>query len=137
MPLFIFPRYHKKLSCILKTPVNSARRSWRGKTVSIVVQLKLKGQWAKWCSLVRMDLSWNSFLSPSPSLLSFCHGATHNTISSQSNLYTIHKTHCDQSWIKATGFYKKQSWSFTFSIWLFVAVWSYRQQVSDSLIYCL
>ena len=56
------------------------------KSLARTVQLKLKGQWTKWCSFVRIDLSWKSTLSMPPSLLSFCFGATYDTLPLPSNL---------------------------------------------------
>ena len=51
------------------------------KTLARAVQLKLKGQWSKWCSFDGMDLSRTLILSIPPS---FCRGATLNTLPLQS-----------------------------------------------------
>ena len=72
-------------------------------------QLKLEGQWTKWCSFVRMDFSWKSVLSMPPSLLAFHIGATCNTLPSLFNLHRwnisaetscqlCHKQNCTHSW---------------------------------------
>ena len=50
-------------------------------------QLSVQGQWTRWCNFVRMDLSWKSLLSLPRSLISFCIGATYDTLPSPSNLH--------------------------------------------------
>ena len=50
-------------------------------------QLSVQGQWTKWCSYVRMDLSWKTLLAMPQQLLTFCLGATYNTLPSPSNLH--------------------------------------------------
>ena len=50
------------------------------------VQLSLQGQWNRWCDYVKLDLSWKSLLAMPQSLLSFCLGATYDTLPSPSNL---------------------------------------------------
>ena len=51
------------------------------------VQLSLQGQWVKWCSFIKQDLSWKSLLGLPQSLSSFCIGATYDTLPSPSNLH--------------------------------------------------
>ena len=51
------------------------------------VQLSVQGQWTKWCSYVCMDLSWKTLLAMPQQLLTFCLGATYNTLPSPSNLH--------------------------------------------------
>ena len=53
---------------------------------AISVQLHLQGYWAKWCDLVKNDLSWKTLLAVASSLISFCLGATFDTLLSSSNL---------------------------------------------------
>ena len=50
------------------------------------VQLHLQGYWTQWCDFVRNDLSWRSLLAMPPQLVSFCLGATFNTLPCPSNL---------------------------------------------------
>ena len=54
------------------------------------VQLSVQGQWRKWCSYVRMDLSWKTLLAMPQQLLTFCLGATYDTQPSPSNLHRWH-----------------------------------------------
>ena len=49
--------------------------------------MSVQGQWTKWCNYVRMDLSWKSLLSLPRPLISFCVGATYDTLPSPSNLH--------------------------------------------------
>ena len=51
------------------------------------VQLQLQGQWTKWCSYVKQDLSWKTLLGLPQNLVSFCLGATYDTLPSPSNLH--------------------------------------------------
>ena len=50
------------------------------------VQLHLQGYWTKWCDFVKNDLSWRTLLVMPSSLISFCLGATFDTLPSTSNL---------------------------------------------------
>ena len=50
------------------------------------VQLHLQGYWTKWCDFVKNDLSWKTLLAMPSSLISFCLGATFDTLPSPSNL---------------------------------------------------
>ena len=54
------------------------------------VQLSAQGKWTKWCSYVRMDLSWKTLLAMPEQLLTFCLGATYDTLPSPSNLHRWH-----------------------------------------------
>ena len=51
------------------------------------VQLSVQGQWTKWCAYIKQDLSWNTLLGSPPNLISFCLGATYDTLPSPSNLH--------------------------------------------------
>ena len=58
---------------------------------AIAVQLSVQGQWTKWCSYVRMNLSWKTLLAMLQQLLTFCLGVTYdNTLPSPSNLHPSH-----------------------------------------------
>ncbi|XP_057310248.1 uncharacterized protein LOC130648228 [Hydractinia symbiolongicarpus] len=50
------------------------------------VQLHVQGNWTKWCSFIKFDLSWKNLLSLPQSLSSFCIGATYDTLPSPTNL---------------------------------------------------
>ena len=50
------------------------------------VQLSLQGNWMKWCDYVKQDLSWKTVLALPQCLISFCIGATYDTLPSPSNL---------------------------------------------------
>ncbi|XP_057296267.1 uncharacterized protein LOC130625225 [Hydractinia symbiolongicarpus] len=50
------------------------------------VQLHVKGNWTKWCSFTKYDLSWKNLLSLSQSLSLFCIGATYDTLLFSTNL---------------------------------------------------
>ena len=50
------------------------------------MQLHLQGYWTKWCDFVKNDLSWKTLLAMPSSLISFCLGATFDTLPSPSNL---------------------------------------------------
>ena len=54
------------------------------------VQLQIQGQWTKWCNYVKQDFSWKTLLGLPPNLLSFCLGATYDTLPSPSNLHRWH-----------------------------------------------
>ena len=49
-------------------------------------QLHLQGYWTKWCDFVKNGLSWKTLLAMPSSLISFCLGATFDTLPSPSNL---------------------------------------------------
>ena len=49
------------------------------------VQLHWQGYWTKWCDFVKNDLSWKTLLAMPFSLISFCLGATFDTLPSHSN----------------------------------------------------
>ena len=51
------------------------------------VQLSIQGQWTKWQNYVNKDLSWKAIWALPPNLLSFCIGATYDTLSSPNNLF--------------------------------------------------
>ena len=53
-------------------------------------QQSLQGKFIKWCSFLRLDLAWKTILAMPKSLLSFCLGATFDTLPSPSNLYRCH-----------------------------------------------
>ena len=53
-------------------------------------QQSLQGEFIKWCSFLRLDLAWKTILAMPKPLLSFCLGATFDTLSSPSNLYRCH-----------------------------------------------
>ena len=61
-----------------------------GKYQAKAVQLSVQGQWTKWCSCVRMDLSWKTLLAMPQQLLTFCLDAMYNTLPSPSNLHHWH-----------------------------------------------
>ena len=46
----------------------------------------MQGYWTKWCDFVKNELSWKSLLAMPSSLISFCLGATFDTLLSPSNL---------------------------------------------------
>ncbi|XP_057290912.1 uncharacterized protein LOC130613610 [Hydractinia symbiolongicarpus] len=50
------------------------------------VQLHVQGNWTKWCSFIKYDLSWKNLLSLPQSLSSFCIGATYDRLLSPTNL---------------------------------------------------
>ena len=50
------------------------------------VHLHFQGQWTKWCDFEKNDHSWKTLLAMPFSLISFCLGATFDTLSSSSNL---------------------------------------------------
>ena len=50
------------------------------------VQLHLQGYWTKWCDFVKNDLSWKTLLAMLSSLISFCLGATFDTLPSPVDL---------------------------------------------------
>lgn len=50
------------------------------------VQLHIQGNWMKWCSYVKNDLSWSTLLALPQCLISFCIGSTYDTLPSPSNL---------------------------------------------------
>ena len=50
------------------------------------VQLHWQGYWTKWCDFVKNDLSCKTLLAMPSSLISFCLGATFDTLPSPSNL---------------------------------------------------
>ena len=50
------------------------------------VQLHLQGYWTKWFDFSKNDLSWKTLLAIPSSLISFCLGATFDTLPSPSNL---------------------------------------------------
>ena len=56
------------------------------------VQLQVQGQWTRWTNYVQNDLSWKTILAMPQSLLSFCLGATFDTLPSPSNLQRWHIT---------------------------------------------
>ena len=49
-----------------------------------------KGHRTKWCSYVRMNLSWETLLAMPQQLLTFCFGATYDTLPSHFNLHHWH-----------------------------------------------
>ena len=50
------------------------------------VQLHMQGYWTQWCDYIKSDLSWKTLLAMPTPLLSFCLGATYNTLPCPSNL---------------------------------------------------
>ena len=58
-----------------------------GKLHAKSVQLSLQGQRTRWCDYIKLDLSGKNFLAMLQPLLSFCLGATYDTLPSTSNLY--------------------------------------------------
>ena len=49
------------------------------------VKFHLQGYWTKWCDFVKNDLSWKTLLAMPSSLISFCLGATFDTLPSSKN----------------------------------------------------
>ncbi|XP_057296162.1 uncharacterized protein LOC130625104 [Hydractinia symbiolongicarpus] len=60
------------------------------------VQLHVQGNWTKWCSFIKYDLSWKNLLSLPQSLSSFCISATYDTLPSPTNLvkWRIQNSRC-------------------------------------------
>ena len=50
----------------------------------------MTGQWVKWCNFLRLDLSLKTMRAMPNSLLSFCLGATYDTLPFPSDLYRWH-----------------------------------------------
>ena len=50
------------------------------------VQLRLQGNWTRWCKYIQNELSWKHVLDTSPRLTSFVLGATFDTLPSPTNL---------------------------------------------------
>ena len=69
---------------LLSTVVNESEEE---KLQAKAVQLQVQGQWTKWCNFVKQDLSWKNLLGLPPNLVSFCLGATYDTLPSPSNLH--------------------------------------------------
>ena len=57
-----------------------------------VVQLRLQGNWTRWCNYIQNELSWKHLLVTSPRLTSFVLGATFDTLPSPTNLRRWHIT---------------------------------------------
>ena len=55
-----------------------------------ILGLSVQSQWTKWCSCVCIDLLWKTLLAMPQQLLTFCFGATYNTLPSPSNLHRWH-----------------------------------------------
>ena len=72
--------YRKLVSSIVEESDDNQRQAK-------AVQLSLQGQWTKWCNFVRFDLSWKTLLGMPQPLISFCLGATYDTLPSPSNLH--------------------------------------------------
>ena len=75
------PEITAKNSVYLKPLFFLQKEADEEKTLAKTVQLKLQGQWTKWCSFFKSILRMPS------SLLSFCLGATYDTLPSPSNLH--------------------------------------------------
>ena len=56
------------------------------------VQLRLQGNWARWCNYIQNELSWKNLLVTSPRLTSSVLGATFDTLPSPTNLKRWHIT---------------------------------------------
>ena len=56
------------------------------------VQLRLQGNWTRWCNYIQNELSWKHLLVTSPRLTSFVLGATFDTLPSPTNLKRWHIT---------------------------------------------
>ena len=54
------------------------------------VQFSVQCQWTKWCTYIRMDHSWKTLLAMPQQLVSFCFGATYDTLPFSSNLHRWH-----------------------------------------------
>ena len=50
------------------------------------VQMSVQGQWTSWCDYVQTNLSWATIWALPANLVSFCLGATYDTLPSPSNL---------------------------------------------------
>ena len=57
------------------------------KQLAKAVQLGVQGQWTKWCSFVRLDLSWKTMLAIPQPLLTFALASTYDTLPSPSRLH--------------------------------------------------
>ena len=53
---------------------------------SEAVQMSVQGQWTAWCNYVQTNLSWATIWALPANLISFCLGATYDTLPSPSNL---------------------------------------------------
>ena len=49
------------------------------------VQQSVQRQWSKWQDYIKRDMKWHNLLKSTPLLVSFCLGATHNTMASPQN----------------------------------------------------
>ena len=56
------------------------------------MQLRLQGNWTRWCNYIKNELSWKHLLVTSPRLTSFVLGATFDTLPSPTNLKRWHIT---------------------------------------------
>ena len=56
------------------------------------VQLRVQGNWTRWCNYIQNELSWKHLLVTSPRLTSFVLGATFDTLPSPTNLKRWHIT---------------------------------------------
>ena len=70
----------------------AAKEIEEGNSFAKAVQLQVQGQCTRWTNYVQNDLSWKTILAMSQSLLSFCLGATFDTLPSPSNLQRWHIT---------------------------------------------
>ena len=56
------------------------------------VQLRVQGNWTRWCNYIQNELSWKHLLVTSPRLTYFVLGATFDTLPSPTNLKRGHIT---------------------------------------------
>ena len=68
------------------TSIEDLFLTWLVKLMKMRIMLNLYSYWTKWCDFVKNDLSWKTLLAMPSSLISFCLGATFDTLPSPSNL---------------------------------------------------
>ena len=73
------PEYRKQVCDII---YENEDESFQAKAV----QQSLQGNWTKWCNYIKLDLSWKTLIAQPQCLISFCIGATYNTLPAPSNL---------------------------------------------------
>ena len=65
---------------------SSAREIDEEVNFSKAVQLQVQGQWTRWSNYTQNNFSWSTLLATPANLISFCIGATYDTLPSPSNL---------------------------------------------------
>ena len=83
-------KFHQKHWRLPETNIFCGWKSDDDKLHAKSVQLSLQGQWTRWCDDIKLDLSRKNLLAMQQPLLSFCLGATYDTLTSLSNLYRWH-----------------------------------------------